>query len=114
MKLIISIIPSHRLEEVIHELDMAKIYRKTVTNVLGVGESRTELYRATVETGNLVRKVRLDIAVNDNAVESVIAAIIKGVKASKEDKTDGKIFIVEMVDCIHIETGKRGPSAVGQ
>jgi nitrogen regulatory protein P-II 2 len=111
MKLITAIIPSHKLEEVVLELDLVKIYRKTVTNVLGVGESRTEVYRATQETGNLVRKIRLDIAVNDNLVETVVNAIIKG---TKSDNSEGKIFIVDLVECIHIGTGKRGSEAIGQ
>lgn len=109
MKLITAIIPSHKLEDVVHALDQAKIYRKTVTSVLGVGESRTEVYRGLIETGNLIKKIRLDIAVNDQTVESTIQAIIKGA-----DGEDGKIFVVDLVECIQIENGKRGPEAVGQ
>lgn len=111
MKLIIAVIASHKLEDVVHELDQAKIYRKTVTSVLGVGEQRTEVYRGTQETGNLVKKIKLEIAVNDDAVESTVQAILRGARG---DRGDGKIFIVNLEDCISIEQDKRGPAACGQ
>ena len=87
MKLIIAIIPSHKLEDVIHELDQAHIYRKTVSSVLGVGASHTEVYRGLFETGNLVKKIRLDIALNDDLLETAIQAIIQG---TRDESSDGK------------------------
>lgn len=111
MKLIIAIIPSYKMEEVIEALDKIKIYRKTVSNVLGVGLSHTEVYRGLTETGNLVKKVRFEIAVNDSLVESVIEAISQG--AENKD-SDGKIFVLNIEECVQIGTGKRGVEAAGQ
>lgn len=111
MKLIIAIIASHKLEDVVQELDQAKIYRKTVTNVLGVGEQRTEVYRGTQETGNLEKKIKIEIAVNDEAVESTIQAILKGARG---DRGDGKIFVLNIEDCVSIERNIRGRDACGQ
>lgn len=111
MKLIIAIVPSYRMEKIIEELDKIKVFRKTVSNVLGVGQSHTEVYRGLSETGNLVKKVRFEIAVNDPMVEPVIAAIIH---ETQQEDNDGKIFVLPMEDCIQIGTGKRGSEAVGQ
>lgn len=111
MKLVIAIIPSHKLEDVIQELDRVKIYRKTVTSVLGVGNPHTEVYRGLVETGNLVKKIRLDIALNDDLLETAIQAVIKG---TKDEESDGKIFVLNLADCIQIQSGTRGPDAIGQ
>ena len=82
MKLIIAIIQPHRLEEVKEELYKAEVNLLTVSEVLGHGRQKgvTEVYRGHKETGNLLRKVRLEIAVNDNFVEPTIKAIEKGAK----------------------------------
>ena len=71
MKLIIAVIQPHKLEDVLQELDKSEIYLKTVTNVLGCGRQKgaTQVYRGRKETGNLLKKVRLEIAVNENYVE---------------------------------------------
>lgn len=113
MKLIIAIIQPHKLEDVLHELDQAEIHLKTVSNVLGCGrqKGRTEIYRGRKETGNLLKKVRLEIAVNDKFVEAAIAAIIKGARIGKIG--DGKIFVTELCECIRIRTGERGSLAIG-
>lgn len=111
MKLVIAIVPSYRMEKIIEELDKIKVFRKTVSNVLGIGQPHTEVYRGLSETGNLVKKVRFEIAVNDPMVEAVISAIIH--ETQKED-TDGKIFVLPLEDCIQIGTDKRGEGAVGQ
>lgn len=111
MKLIVAIIPTHKMEDVIHALDEIKIFRKTVSHVLGVGQSHTEVYRGMHETGNLVRKIRFDIAVSEEKVESTIQAIIKG---AENEAGDGKIFILDINDCIELGSNKRGPEAIGQ
>lgn len=111
MKLIIAIIPSYRMENVIEALNEIKIFRKTVSNVLGIGQLQTEVYRGLLETGNLVKKVRFEIAVNDQFVEPVIEAITR---VAQNEESDGKIFVLNLEDCIQIGTGKRGPEAVGQ
>jgi len=113
MKLIISIIQPHKLEDVLQELDKKEIYLKTVSNVLGCGrqKGRTEVYRGRKETGNLLKKIRLEIAVNDNYVKSTIDAIIKGAKTGNIG--DGKIFVVDLAECVRIRTGEIGGEAIG-
>jgi nitrogen regulatory protein P-II 1 len=113
MKIIIAIIQPHRLEKVKEELYKADINLLTVSEVLGHGRQMgvTEYYRGAKETGNLLRKTRLEIAVNDNFVEPAVQAIIKGAKTGETG--DGKIFVMNLEDCVRIRTEERGKSAIG-
>ncbi len=113
MKLIIAIIQPHRLDEVMRELDEKEIYLKTVTNVLGVGRQKgvTEVYRGVKEAGTLLKKVRLEIAVNDQYVKPAVDAIVKGARSGNIG--DGKIFIVPLEECIRIRSGETGKVAIG-
>ena len=113
MKLIIAMIQPHKLPDVKKALYDAQIYKMTVTNALGAGQQKgyTETYRGVVEEVNLLKKVRLEIAVNEDFVEPTIQAIIKGARTGNIG--DGKIFVLDLVDCIRIRTGERGPSAIG-
>src|SRR5512135_1688651 len=113
MKLVIAIIQPHRLEDVKQELYKAEVNLLTVSEVLGHGRQKgvTEVYRGAKETGNLLRKVRLEIAVNENFVEPTIKAIVKGAKTG--DTGDGKIFILDLKECIRIRTEERGGVAIG-
>ena len=116
MKLIIAIIQPHKLEEVKANLYKADVNLLTVNEVLGHGRQMgiTEVYRGVKETGNLLRKIRLEIAVNDNFVETTIKTIIKGARTGETGETgDGKIFVLPMEECIRIRTGERGNSAIG-
>ncbi|MBI4706661.1 MAG: P-II family nitrogen regulator [Candidatus Omnitrophica bacterium] len=80
---------------------------------LGHGRQKgvTEVYRGAKETGNLLRKIRLEIAVNDNFLEPAINAIINGAKSGSTG--DGKIFVMELSECVRIRTGERGSLAIG-
>jgi len=60
---------------------------------------------------NLLKKVRLEIAVNEDFVERTVDAIIKGARSGKIG--DGKIFITDLIDCVRIRTGERGSEAIG-
>ena len=113
MKLIIAIIQPHRLEEVKKALYDAEVNLITVNEVLGHGRQKgvDEFYRGSKETGNLLRKIRLEIAVNENFVEPTIKAIIKGARTGKIG--DGKIFVVDLPRCIRIRTGDEGSQAIG-
>lgn len=113
MKLIIAIIQPHKLEDVLQELDKKEIYLKTVSNVLGCGRQKglTEVYRGRKEVGNLLKKVRLEIAVNENYVEPTVSAITKAAKTGNIG--DGKIFILDLKECIRIRTGEMGSWAIG-
>jgi nitrogen regulatory protein P-II 2 len=113
MKLIIAIIQPHKLENVKEELYRADVNLITVNEVLGHGRQKgiTEVYRGVKESGNLLRKIRLEIAVNDDFVKPTIDAIMKG--AGTGETGDGKIFIMPMDECIRIRTGEKGPPAIG-
>ena len=113
MKLIIAIIQPYRLEEVKKALYDAEVHLITVSEVLGHGRQKgvDEFYRGSKESGNLMRKIRLEIAVNENFVEPTIKAIVKGARTGKIG--DGKIFVVDLPRCIRIRTGDEGPQAIG-
>ena len=113
MKLVIAIIQPHRLEEVKAELYKAEVNLITVSEVLGHGRQKgiTEVYRGIKETGNLLRKIRLEIAVNDNFVEPTVKALVKGARTGETG--DGKIFILPLERCVRIRTGEEGREAIG-
>ena len=113
MKLIIAMIQPHKLPDVKKALYDAEVYKMTVSNVLGCGQQKgyTETYRGVIHEVNLLKKVRLEIAVNEDFVEPTINAIIRGAKTGKIG--DGKIFILDLPECIRIRTGERGGEAIG-
>ena len=113
MKLIIAIIQPYRLEKVKEELYKREVNLITVTEVLGHGRQKgvEEIYRGSKETGNLIRKIRLEIAVNDNFVDPTIEAILARAKTGKTG--DGKIFVLDLNECVRIRTEERGNSAIG-
>lgn len=113
MKLVIAIIQPHKLDDVLRELDAKEIYLKTVTTVLGCGRQKgvTEVYRGVKEAGNLLKKVRLEIAVNDTYVKPTVEAIVKGARTGNIG--DGKIFVVSLEECIRIRSGETGKVAIG-
>lgn len=113
MKMVIAVIQPERLPDVKDELSKAGIAKMTVTNVIGCGQQAgyTETYRgATVEI-NLLKKVRLEIGVNDEFVQPTIDAIITG--ARTDTIGDGKIFVMDLPRCIRIRTGEEGHDAIG-
>ena len=113
MKLVITYIQPHKLNDVKQALYKAEVYKMSVTNALGCGEQAgfEESYRGIKFEVNLLKKVRLEIAVNEKFVERTVDAIIKGAKTGKIG--DGKIFIVDLPECIRIRTGERGGEAIG-
>jgi nitrogen regulatory protein P-II 1 len=113
MKLIIAIIQPDRLDEVKKELYAADVNLITVSEVLGHGRQMgvTEVYRGVKESGNLLRKIRLEIAVNEAFVEPTITALIKGARTG--ELGDGKIFVLDLPNCIRIRTGEKGSAAIG-
>ncbi len=113
MKLIIAMIQPYKLLDVKKELFDNEIYKMTVTNVLGCGQQKgyTETYRGVIHKVNLLKKVRLEIAVNEDFLEPTVKAIIKG--AYTGNIGDGKIFILDLARCIRIRTGEEGSEAIG-
>jgi nitrogen regulatory protein P-II 2 len=115
MKLIIAIIQPSRLEAVKNALTEVEVFRLTVMDVQGFGRQKghTEVYRGHEFSVNLLRKVQLQIAVNDEFVEPTIEAIIKGGRSGATGEIgDGKIFVLPLEDCIRIRTGERGHEAI--
>jgi nitrogen regulatory protein P-II 2 len=115
MKLIIAIIQPQRLEAVKLALTEVEVFRLTVMDVQGFGRQKghTEVYRGHEIAVNLLRKVQLQIAVNDQFVEPTINAIIKGGRTGQAGEIgDGKIFVLPLEDCIRIRTGERGGEAI--
>jgi nitrogen regulatory protein P-II 2 len=115
MKLIIAIIQPSRLEAVKAALTEVEVFRLTVMDVQGFGRQKghTEVYRGHEFTVNLLRKVQLQIAVNDDFVEPTVNAIIKGGRSGDTGNIgDGKIFVLPLEDCIRIRTGERGKEAI--
>lgn len=115
MKLIIAIIQPSRLEAVKEALTEVEVFRLTVLDCQGFGRQKgqTEVYRGHEFTVNLLRKVQLQIAVNEEFVQPTIDAIIKGGRSGEKGEIgDGKIFILPMDDCIRIRTGERGRDAI--
>ena len=113
MKMIVAIIQPSKLDDVREELYKADVNLMTVTEVLGHGRQKgvTEIYRGAREMGNFLRKVRVEIAVNDNFVEPTVKAIVKGAKTGETG--DGKIFILPLDQTIRIRTEERGGVAIG-
>jgi nitrogen regulatory protein P-II 1 len=115
MKLIIAIIQPSRLEAVKAALTEVEVFRLTIMDVQGFGRQKghTEVYRGTEISVNLLRKVQLQIAVNEEFVEPTISAIVKGGRTGEKGQIgDGKIFVLPLEDCIRIRTGERGGEAI--
>ena len=113
MKLIIAYIQPHKLKDVKQALYKAQVCKMSVTNAMGCGEQHgyQESYRGIKFEVNLLKKVRLEIAVNQDFVEQTVNAIIEGAKTGEIG--DGKIFILDLCECVRIRTGERGQKAIG-
>lgn len=115
MKLIIAVIQPSKLEEVKEALTEVEVVRMTVMDCQGFGRQKgqTEVYRGHEFAVNLVRKVQLQIAVNEDFVEPTIKAVLKGARTGEKGAIgDGKIFVLPLEDCIRIRTGERGSEAI--
>lgn len=113
MRLVVAMVQPHKLPDVKKALFDAGVHKMTVTNVVGCGQQKgfSETYRGVVHEVNLLKKVRFEIAVNEDFVEPTVQAIIKGAKTGKIG--DGKIFVLPLERCIRIRTGEEGNDAIG-
>jgi nitrogen regulatory protein P-II 1 len=113
MKLIVAYIQPHALNDVKQELFKAEVYKISVTNAMGCGQQKgyTEQFRGVEMEVNLLKKVRIEIAVNDNFVKPTVDAIIRGARSGEIG--DGKIFILPIEETIRIRTGETGNGAIG-
>lgn len=113
MKLVVAIIQPTKLPDVKRALFSAHIGKMTVSNVIGCGQQGgyTESYRGNIIEVNLLKKIRVEIAVNDDFVDTTIQAVIKGARSGAIG--DGKIFVLDLPQCIRIRTGEEGEDAIG-
>ena len=113
MKYIIAIIQPDRMDEVLNKLTEKEIHLVTASNIVGRGRQKgiAEVYRSHKEAGSLLKKVKLEIAVNDAYVQPVIDAILGGARTGNVG--DGKIFVLDLKDVVRIRTGETGSAAIG-
>lgn len=113
MKKIEAIIQPEALENVKEALFDANIHKMTVHRVRGCGQQKgyTESYRGKVYSVNLLEKVKLEVAVNEEFVKPAMDAIIKGARSGNIG--DGKIFVTDLSQCVRIRTGEEGEEAIG-
>lgn len=113
MKYIVAVIQPDRMNEVLDALQKAEIHLVTVTQVMGRGRQKglSQVYRSHKEAGSLLRKVKLEIAVNDEFVDATIEAI--RTEANSGSIGDGKIFVLDLQECVRIRTGETGNVAIG-
>lgn len=113
MKLVIAYVQPDRLHDVKQALSEVGVGRMSVTNALGCGQQRgfTETYRGAEFEVRLLKKVRFEIAVNDDYLERTREAIIRGARTGNFG--DGVIFVLDLGECYRIRTGEEGGPAVG-
>jgi nitrogen regulatory protein P-II 1 len=113
VKYVTAVIQPDRLSEVLDELERREIHLVTVSQVMGRGRQRglSEVYRGHKEVGSLLRKVKLEIAVNDEYLKPTIDAITQAARTGNIG--DGKIFVTELPECIRIRTSETGRYAIG-
>ncbi len=113
MKYIVAIIQPDRLDEVLENLEKSDIHLVTVSTVLGRGRQKgiSEVYRGHKEAGSLLKKTKLEIAVNDQFVKPAVEAITRGGRTGNIG--DGKIFVLDLAQVVRIRTGEQDGVAIG-
>lgn len=117
MKLVVAIIKPEKVEAVQAALNERDLYLMTLTDAGGCGRYRffTEVYRGAEFQVRIQSRVRLEIAVNDDQLESTLEAIVHAARMGDTGEMgDGKIFVLPIEDCVRIRTGDRGAQAIGQ
>jgi nitrogen regulatory protein P-II 1 len=113
VKYVVAIIQPDRLTDVLNLLDQNEIHLVTVSSVLGRGRQKgvAAVYRSHKEGGCLLKKSKLEIAVNDEYVPATVDAILRAGRSGEIG--DGKVFVLDMDECVRIRTGERGTVAIG-
>jgi nitrogen regulatory protein P-II 1 len=113
MKLIIAYIQPEKLSDVKQSLYAAEVYKMSVTNAMGCGQQKGyhETYRGVDIEVNLLKKVRIEIGLNEEFVQPCIDAIVSGARTGNIG--DGKIFVLPLERAIRIRTGEEGNEAIG-
>jgi nitrogen regulatory protein P-II 2 len=112
MKLVSAIIQPYKLDEVREALAGIGVTGITVTEVKGFGRQKghTELYRGAEYVVDFLPKVKVEVAVDDSAVDAVTATISGAAKTGKIG--DGKIFVMDFGQAVRIRTGETGPEVL--
>ena len=113
MKYIIAVIQPDRLDEVLKRLEEKEIHLVTVSSVVGRGRQKgiAEVYRSHKEAGSLLKKTKIEVAVNEEFVQTTIDAIVEAGRTGQIG--DGKIFVLDLPRVIRIRTGEEGNTAIG-
>ena len=115
MKLIIAVIQPPKLNSVREALEKIEVMRMTVCDAQGFSRQsgRTEMYRGHEPLPELLRKIVLEIVVNDDFVERTVETICRTARTGPEGTVgDGSIFVVPQEDTVMISDGSQGPGAV--
>jgi nitrogen regulatory protein P-II 1 len=115
VKLVIAVIQPTKLNAVREALEKIEVSRLTICDAQGFGRQRgrTELYRGHEYTTRLLRKIVLEIVVNDDFLERTLETIIGVARTGPEGHLgDGKLFVLPLGDTVAINDGSRGPGAV--
>jgi len=115
VKLVVAIIQPTKLDAVREALEKVEVTRMTVSDAQGFGQQRgqTEMYRGREYTTRLLRKIALEIVVNDDFLERTIRTVATAARTGPEGNIgDGKIFVLPAEEAIQINDGARGPGAV--
>jgi nitrogen regulatory protein P-II 1 len=112
MKKIEAIVRHHKVDDVKEALVAVGLQGMTISEVRGFGRQRghTETYRGTEYTVDFVPKVKLELAVSDEALSKAVAAIVAAAKTGQVG--DGKIFVSELAEVIRVRTGETGEAAI--
>jgi nitrogen regulatory protein P-II 2 len=113
MKLVVAYIQPEKLNDVKQSLYAAEVYKISVTNAMGCGQQKGyhETYRGVDVEVNLLKKTRIEVAVNADYVQPTIDAIIAGARTGNIG--DGKILVIPLERCVRIRTGEEGSDAIG-
>ena len=113
MRLVIAYIQPEKLNDVKQALYAAEVYKISVSNALGCGQQKGyhETYRGVDIEVNLLKKIRIEIGVNEEFVQPTIDAIVAGARTGSIG--DGKIFVIPLERCVRIRTGEEGNDAIG-
>jgi len=115
VKLVLAIIQPTKLSAVREALEKVEVARMTVCDAQGFGRQRgrTEMYRGHEYATTLLRKVALEIVVNDDFLERTVETIVATARTGPEGTIgDGKIFILPADEAVQIDDAARGPGAV--
>ena len=113
MKLIVAYIQPEKLNDVKQALYEKEIYKLSVTNALGCGQQKGyhESYRGAGIEVNLLKKVRIEIAVNEDFLDTTINTVMEAARTGNIG--DGKIFVIALENCYRIRTGESGEDGIG-